>query len=175
MTTRLMALGAVAALMASTSIATAQSEFESFDGGTGTVIYNRAIAPCSFFTAWSYVDRVALEGEATIGPVSKEDMSEVFYVISGTGEATIDDETVEIMAGRAIPAALGESRAFSATGDEPLDMMIIGVARDIEAKEAYMVSPKTPAPAAELDGGTSAGGSSGPPAALGCLGCSRVL
>lgn len=123
----------------------AMEEVQNFDGGSGAVRYNRALAPSSLFTAWSYVDRVALSGDATIGPIAKPDMSEVYYVISGSGEATIGGETVVITAGQAIPATLGEVRAFAATGEEPLDMMIIGVARDLEAKQAYMVSEEAQA------------------------------
>jgi len=40
--------------------------------------------------------------------------------MSGDGTATIDGETVQIHAGDAVPAALGESRAFAATGKTPL-------------------------------------------------------
>jgi len=39
-----------------------------------------------------------------------------------------------------VPAALGESRAFTATGNTPLEFMIIGIARDFETKKAYMLT-----------------------------------
>jgi mannose-6-phosphate isomerase-like protein (cupin superfamily) len=60
--------------------------------------------------------------------------------MSGEGTATIDGETAQIRAGDAIPAALAESRAFAATGQAPLEFMVIGIARDFESKKAYMLS-----------------------------------
>jgi mannose-6-phosphate isomerase-like protein (cupin superfamily) len=67
-------------------------------------------------------------------------MAEVYYVLSGEGTATIDGETVEIHAGDAVPAALNESRSFAATASSPLEFMVIGIARDLESKKAYMLS-----------------------------------
>ena len=66
-------------------------------------------------------------------------MAEVYYVMSGDGTATIGGETVQIKAGDAVPAALGESRAFAA-GGAPLEFMVIGIARDFNAKMAYMLT-----------------------------------
>ena len=60
--------------------------------------------------------------------------------MSGEGPATLDGETAEIHAGDAVPAALGETRAFAATGSAPLEFMIIGIARNFEAKTAYMLT-----------------------------------
>ena len=70
--------------------------------------------------------------------------------MSGDGTATIEGETAEIHTGDAIPAALGETRAFAATGNAPLEFMIIGIARNFEAKAAYMLTDEAgagPAPA----------------------------
>ena len=67
-------------------------------------------------------------------------MAEVYYVISGEGTASIAAESVSIHAGDAVPAALGESRSFAATGNVALEFMIIGIARDLDAKKIYMLS-----------------------------------
>jgi mannose-6-phosphate isomerase-like protein (cupin superfamily) len=65
-------------------------------------------------------------------------MSEVYYVIAGKGKVTVDTETAEIRAGDAIPVDLRQSKAFSNGGTEPLELMVIGVARDMAAKEALI-------------------------------------
>jgi len=113
--------------------------YPNFEGGTGTAMYHRGLGPNSFYTAWSYVDHLLLPPGATVGPYSKLDMAEVYYVMSGDGTATIDGETAQIHTGDAVPAALGESRAFAATGTAPLEFMVIGIARDLASKQAYMV------------------------------------
>src|SRR5215469_4225830 len=111
-----------------------------FEGGTGTAMYHRALDPSTFYTTWSYVDHLLLPPGVTAGPNTKPDMAEVYYVMSGDGTATIGGETAQIHAGDAVPAALGESRAFAATGNVPLEFMIIGIARDFETKKAYMLT-----------------------------------
>ena len=114
--------------------------FPNYEGGTGTAMYHRGLDPSVFYTSWSYVDHLLLPPGVTAGPATKKDMAEVYYVISGEGTATIDGETVSIKAGDAVPAALGERRAFAATGRAPLEFMVIGIARDLASKQAYMMS-----------------------------------
>jgi len=68
---------------------------------------------------------------------SQADMSEVYYVMGGAGEISVGAETAAIKAGDAIPVDLGESRAIRQSGGEPLELMVIGVARDLAAKARY--------------------------------------
>ena len=48
---------------------------------------------------------------------------------------TVDNETAAIKVGDAIPVDLGQSKSFTA-GTAPLELMVVGIARDIRTKNA---------------------------------------
>lgn len=110
---------------------------EHMGGGTGPVQYRRALAPSVFSSVWSYVDHLVIPVGSSLGPVTKAQMSEVYYVISGNGEVRIGTEKAAIHAGDAIPVRLNEEQSFT-SGSEPLELMVIGVAKDFASKDALM-------------------------------------
>jgi mannose-6-phosphate isomerase-like protein (cupin superfamily) len=113
---------------------------KSMDGGEGTVQYRRMLDSSIFFTAWSYVDHVILPPGSSIGPNATPDMSSFFYVLDGSGEVTVDGKTAPLTTGDAVPVKLGQTKSFANHGTAPLELMVVGVARDLAAKEAYIAS-----------------------------------
>jgi mannose-6-phosphate isomerase-like protein (cupin superfamily) len=111
---------------------------DKMQGGTGTVQYRRVLDPSVFFTAWSYVDHIMIPPGASIGPSSTPDMSSFFYVLDGDGEVMVDGKTAPVHSGDAIPVKLGQSKSLANHGANPLELMVVGVARDLAAKEAYI-------------------------------------
>lgn len=110
----------------------------------GAVLYRRALDPSVFLTSWSYVDHVLLSPGASMAPTTQPTMSEAYYVMAGKGTVTVNGETQPIAEGDAIPVDLGQDHAFTQTGAEPLELLVIGVAKDLPAKEAYIAATSTP-------------------------------
>mgnify|MGYP001489640569 CR=1 FL=1 len=117
---------------------------QGMDGGTGEVRYRRALQPSVFSTPWSYVDHLVVPPSASVGNAAKPGMSEVLYVISGAGEVTVDGEVAAVVPGDAVPVDVGQARAIRSTGDGQLELMIIGVAKDLAAKAEYAASQARP-------------------------------
>lgn len=104
--------------------------------GTG-VSRRRVLGPSVFFSPWAYYDHMLIApGGSTVSSTSS-DISEAYYVISGDGSVTVNGETVDIKKGDAIPVDVGQSKSFK-SGSAPLELMVIGVAKDMKTKEAFM-------------------------------------
>jgi mannose-6-phosphate isomerase-like protein (cupin superfamily) len=109
---------------------------EHMDGGAGTAMYRRALGPGAFSTLWAYVDHLLLNPGVTVGAAAKADISEIYYVLAGAGTVTVNGESVAIKTGDAIPVDMGETRSFTQSGAEPLELFVNAVARNISVKDA---------------------------------------
>ena len=112
---------------------------DAMNGGKGTAQYRRALAPSVFAGPWAYVDHMVLPAGASTGLHMHRGVAEFYYVMSGSGTVTTSamrqqPETAPIQTGDAIPIQLSEGHSFVNTGAQPLEFLIVGVARD-KAKE----------------------------------------
>jgi quercetin dioxygenase-like cupin family protein len=107
---------------------------------TAGVTRRRALGPSVFYTPWAYVDHVLVAPGATLAQTRTATMSEAYYVISGDGSVTVNGETVAIKKGDAIPVELNQAKSFKG-GTAPLELMVIGVAKDMAAKNEFAANP----------------------------------
>jgi mannose-6-phosphate isomerase-like protein (cupin superfamily) len=107
------------------------------------VVSRRALGPPVFSTTWAYIDHVLVPPGASMPEQAHDAVGEAYYVLAGTGTITVtraSSETASIRMGDAIPIRLGESSLFANTGKEPLELFVMGVAKDMAAKTQLLTS-----------------------------------
>jgi mannose-6-phosphate isomerase-like protein (cupin superfamily) len=101
------------------------------------VLSRRVAGPSMFSTTWSYIDHVLVPSGAATPELAHDGVAEAYYVLGGEGTVSVaggEAGTAAVRAGDAIPIRLGETTRFTNTGSAPLELFVMGVARDTAAK-----------------------------------------
>jgi mannose-6-phosphate isomerase-like protein (cupin superfamily) len=107
-----------------------------------TVLTRRALGPAVFSTTWAYIDQVLVPPGMSTTELKHDLIGEAYYVLAGSGSVTVKgatSETAAVKTGDAIPIKIGESSSFTNTGSEPLELFVVGVAKDMAAKTQLLV------------------------------------
>jgi len=98
----------------------------------------RLFGPTVFRSAWAYVDHVLIAPGATSPEIGHESVGEAYYVLAGSGTVKVGTETAPVGRWNAIPVSPGETSSFTNSGSDPLELLVVAVARDMETKTAVM-------------------------------------
>jgi mannose-6-phosphate isomerase-like protein (cupin superfamily) len=101
------------------------------------VLSRRVAGPAMFSTTWSYIDHVLVPPGAATPELPHDALAEAYYVLGGEGTISVtgvESGTAAVRAGDAIPVRIGEATRFTSTGSVPLELFVMGVARDMAAK-----------------------------------------
>jgi mannose-6-phosphate isomerase-like protein (cupin superfamily) len=74
---------------------------------------------------------------ATTSELPHDSVGEAYYVLRGEGTISVKggaSGTAPVRTGDAIPIRLGESSQFTNAGAVPLELFVMGVAKDVAAK-----------------------------------------
>jgi mannose-6-phosphate isomerase-like protein (cupin superfamily) len=108
------------------------------------VLSRRAAGPAMFSTTWSYIDHVVVPAGASTPELPHDGVAEAYYVLGGEGSLTVAGAapaTAPVRTGDAIPVRIGETTRFTNTGAAPLELLVMGVARDMAAKTQSLTGP----------------------------------
>lgn len=100
----------------------------------GTVQYRRALAPSVFIGPWAYVDHLVLAPGSATAPQAHQEIGEFYYVMNGQGSVKVGTETATIKSGDAVPIQLNQTKSFENTGAAPLELLVVGIVRDVARK-----------------------------------------
>jgi mannose-6-phosphate isomerase-like protein (cupin superfamily) len=100
----------------------------------------RAGQPAFVGSPWAYIDHVLIQPGASTPPMTEATIAEAYYVMAGSGTVTVGTETAPVGKWDTIPVRLNETSSFTNTGTEPLELLVYGVAKDMESKIAMMTS-----------------------------------
>lgn len=92
------------------------------------------------------MDHVVLRPGTSIGPYSYRGIAQFYYVMTGEGTVSVftrgQRDSAVIRIGDAAPIQLGEIHSLENTGTQPLELMVVGVARDVRKElESVDVNP----------------------------------
>ncbi|SDF03492.1 Mannose-6-phosphate isomerase, cupin superfamily [Pricia antarctica] len=92
------------------------------------ILSKRVLGPEVFKTDWHHVDYITIPSGKSTQKDTLEGVEEVYYVINGNGSVTVGSESVTIKKDDSFHVGLGEDVSWSTSGNENLELLVIGIA-----------------------------------------------
>ena len=92
------------------------------------VLFNRVLRPDVFRTDWHHVDHLVVPSGSKTEKRQLEGIEEVYYVMNGSGDVTVGSESATVKKDDSFYAGLGEEISWTSTGNDDLEILIIGIA-----------------------------------------------
>ena len=108
------------------------------------ILSRRVLGPAVFSTTWSYIDHLLVPPGATTPELAHDGVGEAYYVLGGQGTLSVKGAasgTAPVRTGDAIPIKIGETTQFANVGSTPLELFVMGVAKDAAAKTQLLAGP----------------------------------
>lgn len=93
-------------------------------GGDGHIQFVRPFTGEEFDTAIHFIDYVEIPPQASIGCHAHGDDEEVYFIVSGNGTMTVNDEQFAVTAGDLIVNRRGWTHGLVNTSDEALKVLV---------------------------------------------------
>ncbi|OYX27854.1 MAG: cupin [Flavobacteriales bacterium 32-35-8] len=92
------------------------------------VLSRRLFDPNVFSTDWNHVDHVIIPAGKSTEERQLLGIEEVYFVVKGSGSVSIDGQSGNIIGDDAFTGKLGEKVTLTNTGNEDLELLVIGIA-----------------------------------------------
>ena len=96
--------------------------------GKGRLFFRRMWNRDTFKTNWEFLDHCVLPPDTSIGRHQHNMIEEVYYIVSGWGRATVNDDTWDVGPGEAIPCTLHDSHGLYNSGREDIELIVCSCA-----------------------------------------------
>ncbi|MFC4094939.1 cupin domain-containing protein [Euzebyella saccharophila] len=108
------------------------------------ITFRRIFQAEVFKTNWNHVDHVSIAKRSMSKPRQLSGVEEVYYVIKGSGEVSVNGKSTAIKQDDSFYGLMGETISWKSTDNESLELLVIGITPSKEKDFEITGTPSTP-------------------------------